>query len=584
MLDRDRALATADRHLRAGAHAEAERIYRQLLRVEPANAQVWHHLGMACWFQRRAVDAADAMGEAVARAPDDADVVNKLGVILAGAGRTEEALAALARAAALRPGWSEPFVNLGDLLNKLDRTDEAIDAYRSAVALAPDNADLHHMLAALSGRQGDRETARAHYLEALRLHPADAAAHSSLLFLTSYDPELEPAVLLNEHVWWDRLHGQGLRPFPPHDNDRAPERPLRVGYVSPDLRVHPVARFMLPIYEAHDRARFAVYSYTQSRIVDAVSEQLRAMSAGWRVTAGMPDEELARAIRADGIDLLVDLAGHTSNNCVSVFGWRSAPVQLSYLGYPNTTGLAAIRYRVTDAVIDPPGAPGPYVEELLRVEGPWCCWRAQASPEIAPAPCARNGFLTFGSMANLLKLNDGVLDLWAAVLRAVPDARLNLYRNTLTPSAQEHVRHKLQARGVAADRVHMAVVAKDGVGHLPTYGEIDASLDTQPWSGHATVFESLWMGVPMLTLRGARPSGRMSASVLHAVGLDDFVADTPERFVARATELARDPRALVDLRTTLRARMAASPLCDGPGFTRKLEATYREAWRRWCAT
>jgi predicted O-linked N-acetylglucosamine transferase (SPINDLY family) len=475
-------------------------------------------------------------------------------------------------------------VQLGDFLRSRGRFGEAIDAYREAVEREPTSADAHHLLGSALGRHGLREEARAHYLEALRLAPSDPVVHSSLLYLDGYDPGLSPVVALRDHVWWDRLHGQGLRPSPPHTNDPSPERRLRVGYVSPDFRAHPVARFMLPIFEAHDRSRVEVWSYARLGVLDAVGERLRAASDGWRSTVGLSDDGLAQQIREDGIDILVELSGHTGGNRLGALSQRPAPVQASYLGYPRTTGLAAIQYRITDAVCDPPGEPVAYTEELVRLPGAWCCWEPQAAPAVAAAPCLAEGHVTFGSLHNVLKINDDVLDLWARVLLAVPGSRLRILRNTMIEATGDRFLGRLVARGVAADRVEIGRAADDGSSHLAAYAQIDLSLDAQPWSAHTTTCESLWMGVPMLTERGTCAAGRQSASVLEAVGLSELVAETPDDLVAFAASWAAAPERLAALRGRLRDRVRRSPLCDGAAFTRGLEDAYRALWRRWCAS
>ncbi len=485
---------------------------------------------------------------------------------------------------ASNPAWAQPAIEVGNFLRRQGLMDEAIDAYLEAVAREPSSADAHHYAGSVLGRHGLREPARRHYLEALRLAPADPVVLSSLLYLDGYDPDLAPADALRDHVWWDRLHRRGLAPRPPHEHDRSPERRLRVGYVSPDFRAHPVARFMLPILQAHDRARVQVVSYVQVGGLDAVGERLQTSSDVWRGTVGVSDEDLARQVRTDEIDILVDLSGHTGGNSLGAFSRQPAPVQVSYLGYPRTTGLRTIQYRITDPVCDPPGEPLAYTEELVHLRGAWCCWEPQPAPDVAPAPCLARGTITFGSMHNVLKINDGVLDLWARVLCAVPRSRLRLHRNTLIGATRQHFLRRLVGRGVAAERVEMMDAGTDGASHLAMYAEIDISLDTQPWSAHTTTCESLWMGVPMLTERGARAAGRQSASVLEIVGLRELVAETPDAFVALAASLADAPERLAALRGRLREQVRRSPLCDGAAFTRGLEAAYRELWRRWCAS
>jgi Flp pilus assembly protein TadD len=548
-----------------------------------AEAARWHGLGVARWSEARVDEAIAALRAAVACQPEFAQALNDLGVMLGATGQLDEALDAFRDAATNLPGWTEPLINAANLLRNAGRPTEAVDFYRQAITRDPTNADAHHLAGSTLGRLGLRAPAHAHYLEALRLGPSDPLVHSSLLYLTGYDPDLEPAVLLNEHVWWDRLHGAGMTPLPAPRNGRDPERRLRVGYVSPDFRAHPVARFLAPIYEAHDHARVEIWSYARVPRLDAMGERLRRLSTGWRDTTGLADADVAAQVRADEIDVLVDLGGHTGGNCLGAFALRPAPVQVSYLGYPSTTGLAAMGHRLTDAFNDPPGSEAHYTEALTRLPGLWCCWEPQAAPDVAPEPpCARRGHVTFGGLQNLLKLNDGVADLWAAVLRAVPGSRLLLARSTLGEDVRARFVELFTARGIAAERIEVRTPPADGVGHLAEYADVDVSLDAQPWSGHTTTCESLWMGVPMVTLRGRRAAGRMSANVLQAVGLPELVADTPEGFVEIAAALAADPAGLASRRRTLREQVARSPLCDGPGFTRGLEAAYRELWRRWC--
>ncbi len=277
----------------------------------------------------------------------------------------------------------------------------------------------------------------------------------------------------------------------------------------------------------------------------------------------------------------MDLAGHTNNNRLAVFAHKPAPVQVSYLGYPNTTGLAAMDYRLTDAVADPPGEPSYYTEELVRLTGCFCCFQAaEYAPAVGPSPAARNGHMTFGSVHNLVKLNAGVLDLWAEVLRAVPTARLLVYRNTLAGSARDRLRQEFTARGIAEDRVELRHGASPGRGYLDFYADIDVLLDTLPWSAHTTACEALWQGVPVLTLRGTRHAGRMAASILTDAGLPGWIAETPAQYVGLAREQAANAEKLAALRATLRDQVARSPLCDGLAFTRRLEEAYRWIWRR----
>jgi predicted O-linked N-acetylglucosamine transferase (SPINDLY family) len=300
----------------------------------------------------------------------------------------------------------------------------------------------------------------------------------------------------------------------------------------------------------------------------------------------MNDDQLAAQIREDGIDILVDLAGHTSGHRLGAFARKPAPLQVSWLGYPDTTGLSAIDYRLTDSIVDPPGAADGFSSErLVRLpDGFHCYTPSDAAPDVAPLPAEKNGFVTFGSFNNLSKVNRGVLDAWADVLGRISGSRLVLKSRWLhMPEVCERIRKLLEQRGVARDRIELVAKLPTSAEHLALYGDIDIALDTFPYNGATTTCEALWMGVPVVTLAGDRHAARLGASMLSRVGLEGLVADRPQDYVEAATRLATDLPALARLRADLRGRVAASPLCDGPGFTRQLEAAFRTMWREWCA-
>jgi predicted O-linked N-acetylglucosamine transferase (SPINDLY family) len=323
-----------------------------------------------------------------------------------------------------------------------------------------------------------------------------------------------------------------------------------------------------------------VFCYADVPARDTMTARLRGLAHHWKPSNGLTHSELADLVRADGIDVLVDLCGHLAGSRLRAFARRPAPVQVGYLGYPGTTGLEAVGYRLTDAITDPPGEPSCYAEELVRLPGCFCCYAPPATPELPPR---HNGPLTFGSLHKLEKLNDRVLDLWRTLLEDVPGARLLLARHVLHGDTADVWRRRLRERGFDFGRVELRQVEAVGMGHLKAYADIDIALDVFPWSGHTTACEALWMGVPVVTLRGDRAAGRMTASVLTCLGLREWVADDPAGYRRIAAALAANPGRLAEQRLTLRERMRASPLCDGAAFTRGLEDVYRTLWRRWCA-
>jgi len=420
------------------------------------------------------------------------------------------------------------------------------------------------------------------YRRAMELDPKCVEAHSSWLYSLTMSCSINADQLFVEHRKWGELHALLPAHVPPHANSRDPGRPLRIGYVSPDFRKHPVAMFIDPVLRHHDRASYETILYAEVPSPDEVSARLHESVAGWRSTCGLSHAALAQQIRDDGIDILVELAGHTHRTRLLTLAIKPAPVQVTYLGYPNTSGVPAIDYRITDAVADPPGEPRRYTEELIRLPHSFCCFTPPLpAPEVSPLPALATGRVTFGSLHNLAKVNVQVLDLWSQVLRALPNSRLLIIRDTLHGSMADFIRGEFARRGLSSDRVELRHELPGGQ-HLPVYDEIDVALDVFPWSGHTTSCESLWMGVPMLTLYGDRHAGRLVSSVMSAVGLPGWIARTPHQFVEIAASQTRDLAHLAKLRRGLREQMVESPLCDGAAFARDLESLYREIWCKWC--
>ena len=344
-----------------------------------------------------------------------------------------------------------------------------------------------------------------------------------------------------------------------------------------------IVHFFEPVLRHHDPHAVEVFCYSEVLLGDAVTERLRARVTGWRPIHGQSDEEVAAQVRADGIDILVDLAGHTGGR-LGLFALQPAPVQISWLGYPATTGLSAMQYRLTDAIADPPGEDSCHTEELVRLPGGFCAYLPAAdAPPVSPPPCCENQVVTFGSLHKLAKLNDAMLDLWCDLLRTVPNTRLLVFRDGLRGSVAEDFRSRFQRRGIGEDRVLLRHRVERPGGYFSVYQDVDVLLDVFPWSGHATACEALWQGVPVVTLLGERHAGRMVASVLTQVGLAELIASSPQEYVAQAAGLARSKDRLSALRFGLREQMRRSPLCDGAGLTKNLEATYRTLWRRWSA-
>ncbi|MEW6330081.1 MAG: hypothetical protein AB1560_01340 [Pseudomonadota bacterium] len=369
-----------------------------------------------------------------------------------------------------------------------------------------------------------------------------------------------------------------------HANDRSPGRRLKIGYVSSDFRRHSVAWFIEPVLAQHDRERFEVHCYANHFQEDEVTRRIMSHADHWCRIFGTPDEGVADQIRADRIDILVDLNGHTAMNRLLVFARKPAPVQVTWLGYPNTTGLSAMDYRLTDGFADPVGQTGHlHSEKLVRLPECFSCYQPPAdAPAVSELPARNKGRVSFGSFNKLNKITPGVMKLWAGILRAVPGSRLILKSTGLgEPAMQQTVRDAFMRREVTPDRIELLGHDPSSAGHLGRYADIDIGLDPFPYNGTTTTCEALWMGVPVVTLAGKVHAGRVGVSQMSNLGLTELIARTPEEYIAITTSLARNLEDLARLRSELRDRLLASPLTDAPRFTRNLEQAYHNMWEDW---
>ncbi len=567
-----------------GRPAEAAAAFREATRLKPDNAEAQYNLGIMVEALGRPDEAAAAYRAAIAANPQLVEAYSNLGNLLTGQGRLDDAIAYFRRALALEPSRPGLHYNLGNALNDRGAIEEAAAAYHAAIGLKPDYAEANGNLAIVLMNQGRIDEADAAFKRALELAPDNADVRSNWLFCLNYSSNRTAEQVFAAHQDWDARYGDGA-PRMAHANDRTPERRLKIGYVSPDFRMHSVAYFLEPLLAAHDRRAVEVTCYSEVTRPDHVTARLQALADHWVSTVGMSDEALAARIQTDGIDILVDCAGHTAHNRLRVFARKPAPVQATWLGYPNTTGLGAIDYRLVDRVTDPVCAVDALASEhLIRLPGSFLCYAgASDAPEPAPPPCLTAGTVTFGSFNNPAKLSSATLDVWSALLTRLPTARLLLKGKPFVDEATRALfRARLADRGIAAERVAVTGWVAGSTHHLAFYERVDIALDPFPYNGTTTTCEALWMGVPVVTLRGERHPGRVGASLLGRIGADEWIADTEDDYVARAVALAADRQRLRALRRSLRGRVAASPLCDRVAFARDMETAYRRMWQGWC--
>jgi predicted O-linked N-acetylglucosamine transferase (SPINDLY family) len=567
-----------------GRLEEATAAFRRAIQLKPDHAQAHGNLGIALKESGRPAEAIAALKRALELDPNLARTHVNLGALLVDSGRAEAATASLRRAIELQGDLAEAHFNLGIALYRSNRLDEAVDAYRRALDLEPDHADAWCGLGVASLVAGEAQSALGYSQRALALRPNHILAHSNLLMSEQYCTGVTLDSLARAHTEWDRRHAAHfLESGRPWHLDRDPERPLRLGFVSSDFRTHPVGFFLAPVLENLGAHSCAVVCYDNGSDPDDLTRRLAAAAVEWRDVSRLGDDALADHIGEDRIDLLFDLSGHTEGNRLLAFAQRPAPIQIAWIGYPGTTGMAAIDYLIADRYQVPPGSEAHYRETMLRMPDSSVCFDPPVeAPAVGPLPALTKGYVTFGSFNSLAKLTPEVIAVWAEIMRRVPDSRLLMITRGLG--------------GVRTrDRIHAAFAA-DGVdplrvelhGKIPrsdlfaAYNTMDVALDPFPYSGGMTTCEALWMGVPVVTAPGETMAGRHSFSHLSNIALTETIATDRRDYIERAVRLAVDLRHLFALRAGLRDQMLRSPLCDGEGFARHFMALLREVWRQWC--
>jgi predicted O-linked N-acetylglucosamine transferase (SPINDLY family) len=568
------AIAEADAAWSAGDRTRAISMLTALAERAPSSAAVWSRLG-ACALEAGQTDAAHAyLRNALAHAADDAATWTSLGIALVRLARVDEGVAAYRRALALDPAAIGARVNLANALAQRGDVDSAVAELETARGIAPDAHEVLNNLGNLYKDQGRFDDAFAAYEAALRAWPDFRVAFSNLLALTKLSTRHTSAEVFALHrAFAERFEPRWQAGYLPAANVPDPLRRLRVCYVSPDCH-SALPSFVEPVLRRHDRARFDVYAYFNNPQPAGTLARIAPITS--RIMRGATDEEVAQWARADGIDILIDIAGHTGHNRLGVFGRKPAPVQISWLDYLNTTGLTAIDYRLTDATADPPGSSDAlHSEALLRLSPAQWCWNPPgAAPPASSLPARHSGHLTLGSFNACSKLTAATLALWARVLAAVPQARLVVV-GVPAGDATSRIEAAFGARvrvlpRLAPDAFRAAIAATD------------IALDPLPFSGATTTLEALWQGVPVVTRAGATSASRSSASILSALALTEWIAEDDEGYVAIVERAARSLDALAALRSQLPTRVERSALCDAARFAAGLEQTLREAWHTWC--
>jgi predicted O-linked N-acetylglucosamine transferase (SPINDLY family) len=606
--------------MQAGDADAAIASHREAIRLRPDYANAYQYLAAALAAAGQTAEAETAARRAIGLAPNNPAAHHLLARLLAASGALKPAIASARRAVELKPD-AAAFGHLGELLNRAGDFAEAVVAFRKGLALNDNLAPLHAGLGRAQARLGGMARAVESFRRALELDPGNAGyraelapalvgagrlaeaeayyrqvvaadphalpALAALVFTGNYDPDLPPAEETRRAAAFGAELSRQTRENPRADHELLLRlhRPLRVGLVSGDFNAHPVAAFLESTLAALDPARLALVAYATSPKRDAVTRRLERAIPTWRDATRLDDAALAETVAADQIDILVDLAAFTEGGRLGAFALRPAPVQVSWLGYSGTTGLAAIDYVLADPIVAPPTEEKLFTEKLWRLPDSYLCYTPpKAAPAVAPLPAAANGFVTFGSFNNLNKVNDKTLELWARLLARVANARLAFKAGALRrPEAETALRARFEAAGGDPGRLLVLPYAEAFADHLAAYGAVDIGLDPFPYNGTTTTCEALLMGVPVLTLKGDRFIAHVGESLLTSAGLAGWIAADAEEFVAKAAVFAADPAGLAALRQGLRARFLASPLCDGPRFAENLTAAFEAMWQARCA-
>jgi len=565
-------------------YSKASEYFNQALNHNPNHVEA--HIDLAAIKEKTGeLDSAlEHYRKALTLAPDNMRAHNNLSIILCLMGAHQDALTAANTALRLNPSSPEAYNNQANALYRLGRLEEAATALKQALHYRPDDAESHSNLARVLLLQGKTKQAFASHKRTIELQPNLNGAHSALLYAMNYSLEFSAEEISNAHRnWAEKLESSGKQTTT-FSNSPEPERRLHIGYVSPDFRGHSVAFFLEPILKNHNQNTFEIFCYSDTFNTDQTTERMQGLSNHWRHICGLSDSEVAQIISDDQIDILIDLAGHTANNRLTMFATQSAPVQASYLGYPNTTGLQTMHYLITDEHCDPePEFDQYYSEKLCRLPNAFFCYQPPAnSPAVTAPPVLKNGYISFASYNNLAKIGEKVVALWSQVLHAVPGSRLLFQCLSLNdPATRNRFEQLFKANGIDIKRIQFCA-SESFDSYLAGHAEVDIILDSFPWNGHTVSCHALWMGVPVITLAGDRHASRMGKSILTNLELNECVADSETEFVAAATALANNQQRLTDLRQQLRPRMQRSNLCDGQSFTLNLEEKYRHMWQQWC--
>ena len=598
-------------------YTEAYALYQEICKIDKRDADAWHALGVISGFLGKKEQAINSLHQAIQLNPKYALSHYNLGIIYRDAGQLDESIAAFHTAVKLKPDYKQACECLAQeygnakqydksietiyKLIKLDPKnsgykhnlavmfqvkgllDEAIKSYRDALTTTPNSTLSLDSLGSALGKSGQFHEAIKTYRQSLIIDPANARGHSNLLLTLNYIDNLTPLQVFEEHKSWGEQHSN--KTIQPLIVDYSKDRLLRIGYISPDFREHSIAYFVEPLLNSHNKKNFEIFCYSSVlQGGDETTKRIKSLATHWRDISKQMITETINQIRKDRIDILIDLSGHTGHNHLKVFAAKPAPIQVTWLGYPNTTGLQTMDYRIVDNITDPEGYDAYCTERLIRIPGCFICYKPpETFPYIGATPFEKNNYISFGSFNNLSKINSHVIKVWSKLLLKIPNAHLIIKNHSLTDeSSKIKYRQYFEEQGIESERLELIGHIETRDEHLDLYNSIDIALDVFPYNGTTTTCEALWMGVPVICKLGDRHAARVSASLLNNVHLEELIATDDEDYISIACKLASDTIYLSKLRYSMRQRMLDSTLCNAQSFTHKIENIFREIWREHC--
>ncbi len=568
-----------------GRFHQAVVCYRRALNYKPDLAEAYYNLGIVNQDQGNLAEAICAYQKALEIKPGHAESNLNLGVVFQEQGRFKAAIDHYRKVLEATPDHPRAYHNLGCALLGIGQAEEAVTSCRKALQLSPEYAEAFNTMGRCFLDQGKFKEAACCYRKAMQIKPGYAQACSNLLLSMNYDPDVDQDQIFSEAKAWWQNQGEHKQTTGAFRNKFRPHKRLRIGLVSPDFRQHPVSCFLIPPIAWRNKKEYELYCYAEVRNPDSVTERFKDLTDHWRNTVGLTDETVAEIIRKDRIDILVDLAGHTAGNRLGVFLLKPAPVQVTWLGYPNTTGLPGMDYRLTDSMADPrQTADRFYTETLVRLPNGFLCY---APPDDTPEPTVlrstKDDPITFGCFNNLSKINENVIAVWSRILHQVPGSCLLLKSKQLADDAtRRHFLTLFHQKGIAAARIKMLPRTQSIRDHFALYNHVDIVLDPFPYNGTTTTCEALWMGVPVVVLTGRRHAARVGTSILTWAGLPELVTDSINAYMAKAVSLAGDLDGLKNYKLRLRVRVEQSRLCNAQSFAGDLEKVFRQLWHHHC--